>query len=61
MRGQSFANARSNIKFDSMALAVGKTDRLDPRKSLQRPSKANSRILSARKQDKRAIEDLHRG
>jgi hypothetical protein len=49
MRRQSRSNARPDLKFDGVTLAVSKTDCLHSGKSLKRPSEADGRILTSRK------------
>jgi hypothetical protein len=47
MRRQRVTNARPDIKFDGVALAVSKSDRFDPDKAFERPGKTHSGILPA--------------
>ena len=43
------------VEFDGVALAIVETNRLDTRETLQRPGKADRRVLPAREEHKCSI------
>jgi hypothetical protein len=51
----ALADACPYCEFDGVPLAVVETNRLDARETLQRPGKANRRVLPAREENKCSI------